>query len=146
MSDYLQIVTWLIVIAGWLIVNSQHNKREDRREIYTRLNTLKEHIRSLEANAVAYHTDSGDPELSWKIKSDIQRLWPETEAIRLLDPNIRSGLLGGVRKAITLHNFDSSTHKKLDIDAEQIAAIVSATDKLTVCLDRSYSDRYYKSV
>jgi len=51
-----QIVTWLLVIAGWLLVNHQNNIREKRKEIRTILDKIQSLLDEIEIQAVNYHT------------------------------------------------------------------------------------------
>ena len=49
-----QIVTWLIVVAGWAVVWKQIKNREDRREAWELIADLKKLVREIEADAISY--------------------------------------------------------------------------------------------
>ncbi len=49
-------ITPILVIIGWVIVNNQNNKREDRKELRKFIDELIERIETLEELAVKFHT------------------------------------------------------------------------------------------
>jgi len=57
------IVTWSLVIGGWLFVRSDNNKRENRREIRSILDAIIKEIKDLEDSGWDYYQKpSDDPE------------------------------------------------------------------------------------
>ncbi|MCY1298749.1 hypothetical protein D9M68_753510 [compost metagenome] len=51
------IVTPALVVIGWVIVNNQNNKREERKELRSALNEVISFIDGIENDAIAYHTE-----------------------------------------------------------------------------------------
>lgn len=53
-------VTWLLIVAGWLVVNDQSNRRETRKELRSALDDLAEAIDAAQTAAAAYWTATVD--------------------------------------------------------------------------------------
>lgn len=52
------VITWALVISGWIIVNWQNNRREDRKEIRSALNQIYADIDALQKKSIKYHKSS----------------------------------------------------------------------------------------
>jgi hypothetical protein len=138
-----QIVTWVIVIAGWLVVNRQNNDREMRREIRSRLDTLEKDIRELELVCVQFHTSEYDDKNAWQIVTTLERLWDHSSRLKLASDHALEVRIFNVRRAMTLRNFDKSDHAILSMNAEQIGEIAASVNRLINALEKGYADRYY---
>lgn len=139
-----QVITWLLVIAGWLTVNAQHNSRETRKEIRSKIDAVRERIEELEREAIHYHTTAHDYQRAQLLKSYLQHLWTDASLIKIVPEAELGRSLATLRRAMTLRNFDASDHVALDLDDEQIAQISVAIADLATLLERGYMRRYHK--
>jgi hypothetical protein len=138
-----QIITWTLVICGWLVVNRQHNERETRKEIRSRLDSLDKYLRGVEETAIEFHTAGYDVEKARRIVAETNQLWGIANRLNLVHGDRLRLLITRVRQAMTLHNFDESDYQALAMDAEQIAEIGEAVEKLLDALESAYGKRYY---
>ncbi|GMQ83713.1 MAG: hypothetical protein BMS9Abin06_0451 [Gammaproteobacteria bacterium] len=141
-TDFAQIITWLIVIGGWWIVNHQQDRRETRKEIRARLNEVRSRLELLENKSHVYHTSEHDQATAREIKLHLTRLWFEAELLCLAKENLLSQSLTRLRRSITLNNFESKTHKPLPDDDQLIATISAAVVDLESLLEKGYSTHY----
>lgn len=142
--DYLQIITWIVIIIGWFIVNSQHNKRELRKERRAQIDTFNEKIDQLEKKAVSYHTHAEHNEL---LARDIKRNFDEIRKfslrIKLLDIKVVNRLIINLRRSITFKNFDNGiNHKQESENGELVAGIYNACDTFIESMEASFHDKY----
>ena len=68
-----QIVTWLLIIAGWLLVNHQNNIREKRKEIRTILDKIQSFLDEIEIQAIQYHTNQASSDLAFQLKRSLNQ-------------------------------------------------------------------------
>src|SRR5689334_20212946 len=101
-------ITWLLIIAGWLIVNWQSNLRETRKEIRERLDCLRDDTLRLEDLALQHHTVANDPVRRAEIRRMIAAVASSVRMVADAGLRIerRSQLVQDLRQAITLNNFD----------------------------------------
>ena len=142
-ANYTSVVTWLIVIFGWLVVNHQQNQRETRKELRARLDLIEGMVNDTEQSAIRYHTSAHDPGSSRTLKSDIDRLSNLTRAIGNIISCSFSYRIVRFRQSVTLKNFDSSEHQILTIDHEVIDTIAKETQSLINELEEAYSYKYH---
>lgn len=142
-EGWAQVVTWILVIAGWLIVNYQQNERETRKDIRAKLDSLCKKLEQIESNAYFYHTSTRDMQLGLQIRRSIQRLWPEIERLDLISTDTLNRLVVDIRRSITLENFDSRDHTVLGSDHDILAKIASGIGNLESLLEKNYSKRYF---
>ncbi len=144
LSSFAPAITWIIVIAGWLVVNSQHNRRETRKEIRSNLDSIISNIEDLENSAISYHTTACNDIDGHKIKVSINHISRNINSLALpLDGNF-AYQLAQFRKSITLRNFDSHEHEILPINDEVIDDIGASVQQLIRSLDDAYRDKYQK--
>ena len=135
------IITWLLIIAGWWIVHALHELRNFRSSLRQLAVEIRESASDLRKKAYDYHTSpQHNDELSGDIKSDLKRL---AALCRFLQPvhsekeiNQRIKYL---RRSITSENFDSPVnHRKLDANDPVLANIDVATDDLISFVENAY--------
>jgi hypothetical protein len=138
-----QVVTWLLVITGWVIINYQHNKRETRKEVRAQINRLRDMLGELEELAKQYHTAAqhSEPEAK-RIKLMLQRVSYELEYLNLLDRIDRDISMIALRKAITYHNFDSQKHVSQDLGGELMAGIYASVDAILNVHELEFRSRF----
>jgi len=141
--DFGQIITWLIVLSGWYVINRQHNKREDRKETRTLLDNLKDRIYLIEDQAIEYHTSKDfSSKKSNKIKLSIQRITSDIQTHGLISNDEMGDAFKTLRKAITLNNFESVNHKALSEGSQTIQNIHNAIDDLCGLMEKRYRGKY----
>ncbi|WP_063030615.1 hypothetical protein [Pseudomonas yamanorum] len=102
-------VTWALVIVGWLIVNWQNNRREERKEIRTALAKIFDDIDSLQREAITYHTAKRKNfNLETQIVMMESRLSEHLGYLRIRNSSYMDQYSLFV-DAITLDNFQSAT-------------------------------------
>lgn len=141
--DASQWITWILVFFGWLVINYQHNKREDRKELRAIVDDLKNRIYSLEERAVQYHcTNEVKLSESNQIKLDIQRLISDIRLQGLFSSEQTTKIFKDLRRAITLNNFESATHKALPSDHLILSEIHESIDELIELIETTFRARY----
>jgi len=138
-----QWITWILVFLGWLVINCQHNKREDRKELRSVVDDIKDRIFLLEEEAVKYHC-SQEVTLSEsnQIKLDIQRLISDIRLQGLCPPDKITKRFKDLRRAITLNNFESAKHVGLAGDHVTLSEIHEAVDDLLEIIETSFREKY----
>lgn len=137
-----QIVTWLIVVGGWLIVNSQNNGRERRKEVRQAFDKLCTKIEEVEYSARTFHQNIYNAEAADKLKLSIDKIIRAIARLEVLDSKILSHNAIHLRKSITLNNFDTSNHVPLNGTHPQLADISNAAEKLIGAIESAYAKRY----
>lgn len=137
-----QIITWVIVVGGWLIVNSQNNDRERRKEVRLALDKLCTKIEEIEYTARTFHQNDYDVEVADKLKLSIDRIIRTAARLEILDSKILSHNAIRLRKSVTLENFDVSNHVPLHGKDSQLSDISDAAEKLIGALEGAYIKRY----
>ena len=72
-----QVITWLLVLLGWTLVNAQNNRREERKELRAALDRLSLRIEKLVALSIKYwqsDVSSESDDTSWEIKRDLDNV------------------------------------------------------------------------
>jgi len=143
--DWSKIVTWVIVIAGWWLVNRQNNIREKRKEIRTLLDKIQSLLDEIESQAIQYHTSQQPSDLAFQLKRSLnQKLHNRLDILKLRSLNVNNcyPLLKQFRQAVTLKNFDTSSFKPQNISDDLIKNIWLAKDKLSHELENSFASKY----
>ncbi len=139
-----QIIPWILVVFGWLIVNKQNNIREKRKEIRSILNQLLEELDSTEKLAISYHSAEKQLiELGRDIKLSLSRIGKSVNRHDLL-PRGQRYPIAKFRQAITLKNFDTEDFITQKVNSDLINEISATKDDLTDALERQFQDNYQK--
>lgn len=134
-----QLITWVLVVVSWAVVNRQHNRRETRKELRAQLDQLKESLSSLEQIAEQYHSGaSHDEGTARRIKLLLQRITNGVDQLGLLDDLTRQVKIISLRRAITYRNFDSSAYRPEPLTGELIASINASVDELVSVMETSF--------
>ena len=140
-----QIVTWLLVIAGWLLVNHQNNIREKRKEIRSILDKIQSLLDEIEFQAVNYHTGQESSDLAFQLKRSLnQKLRDRLDILKLRNIDVKKcySLLIKFRQAVTLENFDTTSYKAQNLNDDLIKNIWLAKDRLSQEFEKSFANRY----
>lgn len=138
-----QFVTWILVIAGWVVVNGQHNQRETRKELRARLDELRSELCRLEQCAETYHTCPYHQEpVARKIKVLLQRISDGIDQVGILNRQVHDVRLIALRRSVTYHNFDTKSHVAQDLSGPLIAEINASVDELIKALESGFRTRF----
>lgn len=138
-----QVVTWVLIVCGWVVVHYLSAVRDRQREIAALAEAVEVEISKLALDAVAFHfRDTHDFQASVSITSKISRISRRLQVGPLSRLNVPAGLVVALRQAITLRNFDASSFKKLNQDAKQIRDIGQAAEDLSGSVEDLYATRY----
>lgn len=140
-----QILTWLLIIAGWVIVNHQNNIREKRKEIRVTLDKIQIFLDEIENQAIQYHTVEASNDLSFQLKRNLnQKLRDKLKILktRNLDVKTCNSHLTKFRQAVTLDNFDTSNYKTQTLNDDLIKNILLTKDRLSQEFEQSFAKRY----
>lgn len=70
-----QVVTWLMVFFGWVIVDRQHHRREERKEVRAAMDSLEKMLDELEMKSIEFHQATlFDKKEAGRIQSSVQRV------------------------------------------------------------------------
>lgn len=138
-----QIITWLIVICGWIYVDRRNNNRESRKERRDDICKLKNRIEKIIDNAIQYHTNaSHDQNLSREIKIQIDLLATSIQSLKNFGIRLDSSMVVAFRKAVTYHNFDTHSFTKRPHYDPLILEIQDTGTALATALDVSFINKY----
>lgn len=140
-----QIVTWVLVMAGWWLVNRQNNIRENRKEIRTLIDKIQLSLDEIESQAIQYHTNEQSSEMAFQLKRSLnQKLRNKLDVLKLrkLDIDKCHSSLKQFRQAVTLENFDTSNFKPQHISDDLIKKIWLAKDKFSNELENCFAKKY----
>jgi len=132
------------VIFGWWVVNRQHNKREERKEVRAALNALYELLNQIEADAFDYHTSEvANLSLSRKIKRQLSQIYTRVNLAfqNVVECNCARDVTT-FRQAVTLQNFDDANHKALEPSDPLFDSITAAKERLVAKVEQAFVKHY----
>lgn len=140
----INIITWVLVIASWFILNMLANCREKRKELYSLIKDIRQQIDITTDLAEKYHTaEAHSPELSEKIKFMIQEInnWNEI----LESCKLKIDLMNHVkfRQAVTGKNFDSNTFATQPHNGKLLYRIQKSSLELKNGIIKAFSKKYH---
>lgn len=142
--NIIHVISWTLVISGWIILNVLANRREKRKELYALIKDIRQEIDTATDIAEKYHTsEQQSKEVSKKIKFLIQEITAWNDILQSCDLNVDLMLHIKFRQAITGHNFDSHTFTQQSHDGELLLSINRASLELKNGIMRAFSKKYY---
>lgn len=129
--DWADIVTWLLVLAGWSavhLIELSHERRKEKREAVTR--TINE-IKEIENDAISFHSSEiycaqASDSLTWRVV----RLNRCLQRPPLTSLDIPLPLMVRFKKALTLKNTDASSFVSQAYHGELIVDIRKISDEI----------------
>lgn len=134
-------VTWLLVILGWVIVNSQHNHRENRKEYRAAIDKISTDLVDAEKKAIEFHTSDYDELSANLMVRQITRIARKIASLGLLE-NQNLKMIIDFRSAITFDNFEKSTHKKLDQSDKLLYEISDSCLDIQAAMEESFRKKF----
>jgi hypothetical protein len=142
LSKYTSLITLITVIFGWIIVNWQNNRREERKEVRSSLSSIIEEITSIEDLATTYHSaDSRDRDNEKLINQKITRLSAKIRHLRFESIEVNN-LFIELKKSITLDNFETSKFIQQSPHSEIIDSINLYSEQLQDLLETEFSNNF----
>lgn len=142
MLEYIPLISPILVILGWIVVNIQNNRRETRKEIRMILNLLYSELDELVDKSIEFHINNWNGVDAKKITTKIDRVISSINSV--------SDIMGiechteskELRQAITLNNFDKSSHSRLSGEEDIITEIADASYIISSKLESSFIHKY----
>ncbi len=145
MSDYSNVVTWVLVVLGWVLVHYLTTVRERRKEVAEIVSALIDRIYELEERAVKFHSANTFDDFGARaIVTDVTRI-----AMDLVTPpfsvfGIAPERVKRMRQSMTYWNFEAARFSPQSATSDLIGKIGSTTDDLARAVRKKYHDRYYR--
>ena len=146
-----QVVTWALVVLGWVVVSGGNDKREQRKEIRTLINEISSDLNSLHTMCVNYYTSApggAEESLSIQIKTSIDAI--EKKVNLLARQNRKFSITSKVvrlrRVATGNTNFESSARVSLNYRDRLFLSIYSACQNIRDGLEQEFITSYCKKV
>jgi hypothetical protein len=135
---------WLLIVAGWVVVNYQTNARERRKEVRGIVDATEKLILELEVSARKYYALAGTSidaiTLALEIKAGMRTLSSRMKVLRLLSPQFDGNdALIGYRTAVTGGDFESSGRPACPADHRVFAEISAGAGALVNFLNERYA-------
>lgn len=138
-----ELVTWVLVIVGWMVVSDQQATRERSKNSTERLDAFRKQLAEVEHLAISFHTRTYKVSDANNLLRKLGRLSREASYLR------KQGLIGlgtsedvrSVRSAITLKNFDRGNHVIQASDSPLVQTIESVCNNL----DRQFVEASFQT-
>ncbi|MCA3132920.1 MAG: hypothetical protein ING80_07270 [Rhodocyclaceae bacterium] len=142
-SSWGQVVTWCLVLAGWVIVNYQNNQRERRKEQRASIDSIKKQLADLEEGAVSFHTSKEfDHATRRRLQYQIHRLSDACQRLQLCEPQTTVKPIAALRQAITLNNADPTTFVPQEPTSPLLDDIYAAGDDVIDAVEGRFIAEY----
>ncbi len=130
-SAWGNVVTWGVVVAGWVVVHRATLSRERRKEQREAVRQIVEEIKVIEATAFEFHMAEVHSQLNANaLTSKIDRVIRALQRQPLSILNVPIRPLIQFRKTITIENFDATGFAAQHANSQLIYGIRSAVDDL----------------
>lgn len=143
--EWSQVITWLVVITGWYVVNDKNNDREKRKEVRSLIDSIKNMLDDIEKEAIQYHTNNQSEELSFQIKRNLNNnLSSKVKVLKLKGFEIGKcdKYRKKLRQAITLNNFDTNGFQPQPFTSEIIRDILTSKGNFINEIEKCFSKNY----
>ncbi|MEH3087689.1 MAG: hypothetical protein PGN26_14410 [Xylophilus ampelinus] len=132
----------ILVVAGWIIVNWQNDKRELRKEARSNADAVKKTIIEVAEKGVMYWTNSKEDE-SYKLTSTLDQIEVELQRFPIFK---QGGYLASAfiafGDAITDGNFESASRTAVLIDDQRIRRIYLKRNELMRTIEQQFIVHY----
>lgn len=146
MNDSYGAITWGLVVFGWIATHFLTKKREQRKEVRSKLDDIRSKLSTLEIDVTSFHTaNEYSAEKARAILLNIQRAYRDIEREPKLKENT-SRFRFDFRRAATLSNFDKSSFFAIENDSDFFDKLAASHDKLTNQLEQNYIIFYRDSL
>lgn len=127
-----QVVTWFLVVMGWLVLSDQAERREVTKSYFGRLQELRKELRSLEELSRGFHAEAYNEVKAQQVARAERHLSLELNNLKAKEivPFSLTQEVIRLRQALTSRNFDSSSHSVQPWSSEIQLEIASAVDSV----------------
>jgi len=142
------ILSAVLVVAGWIIVNKTQANRERRKQLREAVTDLQDRLSKIEQKAIEYHSTERQDSVEREVMSTLgrfekacaalpryvssQRIWRACDASKV---TVDGKLVQAFRKAVTLSHFADEHSGALNVQDEFIQEIELAATNLHEFLD-----------
>ena len=140
-AEWIQFITWALIVVGWAVVNLTNNGREARKEARSAVDSAKELISSISTTSVEYFTGT-ENDLTYEIKSGLELLEIELERIRGFAGSHLFRAYLEFQEACTGGDFESASRQQHPKTSQVILAIVRARNGLVQSLEKKFREEY----
>jgi hypothetical protein len=135
------------IVAGWIWVSRDNNRRESRKELRVHLNEIRELIGHVEDAANSYFrkapTDDESRSLSVKIKRDLQHLGGRLATLKACEKTFNfDAHLMAFRASITDGDFDSNARAVRSHTDRIFLEICNAANSLIEATEDAFARKY----
>ncbi|MET2526929.1 hypothetical protein [Ralstonia pseudosolanacearum] len=135
--------TLILVVIGWAATHLLSEARERRKEVRARLDSVFGALQELHASAERFHcAEAFDRLQAQRLRTEIHSFQRKLERIAILNIDDLAPFILGVRRGITLRNFEPSNFVHQGPDSDILRDIVDATAELEDELERQYTRAY----
>ena len=142
------VMTWVLVITGWVVVNHGNNVRESRKETRSKIDAIIKAIDALETKSIKYYmTDvSVDAHLlEMEIKRDIKALEAGLKRLSLSDPHFQTAdAQKDLQNSMTGGDFEQSARVKRPHTDGKLLQISTDARELINVMEIAYITKYAK--
>lgn len=138
-----QLITWLLIIAGWVIVHYLTLTRERQKEIRDLKSKIVEYILEIEKRSIAFHqSPNHNSDEARNLVAEIGRVSTAIARRPLSLLCISPRVIRQFRSGVTLKNFDPSSFQSQPATSRLLSDISLRTEALINALEEAYSRRY----
>lgn len=135
--------TLLLVMIGWAATHLLSEARERRKEVRARLDRVFQTLHELRVAAEHFHcAETFDRLQAQRLRTDIHSFQRMMTRIAILNVDDLAPFILGVRRGITLKNFEPSNFVHQGPDSEILRDIVDAIAELEDELESQYTLAY----
>ncbi|WP_143514737.1 hypothetical protein [Pseudomonas putida] len=139
-------VTWILVVFGWVIVNWQNNRREDRKELRAALTKIYTDISELEKEGIEFHTARNQNyNLASKILLLQSKLSEHLTHLRIRRSSYFEQFTA-FTDSITLENFHDANYSKQAISSTLVENIRFTAMELETALEAEFNSTFRGSI
>ena len=132
------VISWVVAFVGWIVVNQQNNRREERKEIRAALGEIDKYLTRIVDLAVEYHKGAAhSPEGASLIRGLIQKFGIKVAHLHFYSDSVNRSMYE-FRQSITYENFDTWKHVSQGDNSEIVEGINSAADQLVDDLETEF--------
>lgn len=123
------LVTWILVVLGWMVVSDQQEQRETRKDALARISDFREQVRELEKDVRAHHMSDWDGDRVRQLQRRFHTLGQEATLLKKMgcfEPKWIE-VVRDFKVQSLLKNCDKSSHKVLPADDLLVVEIGDAS-------------------
>jgi hypothetical protein len=139
------VITWALVFGGWAVSNCQNARRDARKELRERIDSLIQEAREIEDLSITYLTaltESKDIPSYWSIISRLARLTSSVSSLKVTHKIDAQNACITLRQAITRKAIQGTNRITVPPSDPVLGKISASTNALADALDKAFFARY----